>query len=77
MISLNMKVSRKLSNYIKQGGKPMACPCKQNKTKSEILLEFGDESFQKKCNSCPNFVYDNGLLTCEFVNEDGDSDDNK
>lgn len=55
----------------------MACPCKQNKTKSEIIMEFGDETFQKGCNSCPNLTYDNGLLTCEYVNKEDETDDNK
>lgn len=41
--------------------------CKNNYTEETFMESFGkDENDIKKCNNCPNFNYDCGLVTCSL-----------
>lgn len=43
--------------------------CKNNYTEKTFFESFGRNDMEvKKCNSCPNMEYDNGILTCKKFN---------
>ena len=45
--------------------KETVCGCLNDYTKETFFESFGkDDSEMRKCNNCPNMVYDNGILTC-------------
>ena len=43
-----------------------SCPCKNNYNQGTFYESFGkDDEDLKKCNSCPNMVYECGMVTCK------------
>ena len=41
------------------------CPCKNNYDEDTFLESFGKDDCEiKKCSTCPNMDYDNGIMTC-------------
>lgn len=44
--------------------------CKKNLSKDEIIMEFGKDDDMGACNSCPNLVYQGGLMTCKKMSEE-------
>jgi hypothetical protein len=51
--------------------------CLNNYNEEDIEKFFGesDESM-KKCNKCKNLIYENGTLTCSFLSEENNDEQN-
>ena len=46
------------------------CECKNNYTNEEVFMESfcGSDDAIKNCESCPNFVYEDGTYICTKFN---------
>lgn len=49
--------------------------CLNNYNDSEISTYFAEsEESMKKCNKCPNLIYEDGTMTCKKIVEQGEGE---
>lgn len=54
------------------------CECKNNFADQTMFMEsFGDDEATKNCETCGNFVYENGCFTCKKFNKEEVKDADK
>lgn len=47
--------------------------CLNNYTNDQIETYFGEsEESMKKCNNCPHLKYEDGTITCDKLNKEGE-----
>ncbi len=50
--------------------------CQNNFTVEELYDHFGIDDYElKMCHSCSNFVYENGIMTCKYIVESIDDEE--
>ena len=42
--------------------------CQRNLSDSQIVMEFGNDDM-KGCKTCPNLVYEDGMMTCKKISD--------
>lgn len=48
--------------------------CKRGMNKEEVFTELTKDNMGK-CNGCDNLVYQDGIMTCPFIDERSDEED--
>lgn len=50
--------------------------CQNNFTVDELYDKFGLDDYElKTCHSCSNFIYENGIMTCKYIKESVDNEE--
>lgn len=55
----------------------MGGKCRKKLELDEIIMEFGRDDDMGECNKCPYLKYNNGMMTCELISEQANSNDMK